>query len=109
MEKIECGPFAPPRARCVVQWLKVRLVVLDALRGATLFPRKFPESRAAERSALNTVQLFEQKQQTNSWGGEQTKNKQLGAEQTVGLEQPPGTATKTFLDEFVDQNPNLDA
>ena len=43
-----------------------------------------------------------QKQQTNNWGGEQTKNKQLGAEQTVGLEQPPGTA-KTLFDECVDQ------
>ena len=60
------------------------------------------ELSAYERYQENIVQLLNRnnkqtvgmvnKQKTNSWGGEQT----------VGLEQPPGTA-KTLFDECVDQ------
>ena len=39
-------------------------------------------SRVAERSALNTVQLFEQNKQTNRTVGEQTKLNNRGGEQT---------------------------
>ena len=38
--------------------------------------------RVAERSALNTVQLFEQNKQTNRTVGEQTKLNSYGGEQT---------------------------
>ena len=49
-------------------------------------------ARAPERSPENIVQLLFMNNRTNSRDGEQTKMNSRGGEQTVGLEQPPGTS-----------------